>query len=108
MIKKKIYRVFQERLLQREGVLVREVLLQLYNSSFLCQRSSSSSSRVEAERLAMKNFLQSRLLITQTGCEDDDDNDLFDFQNGRMSRDTDYETDLEMDYEGEGALTLDN
>ncbi|XP_053392658.1 leucine-rich repeat-containing protein 74B-like [Mercenaria mercenaria] len=63
-------------------------------------RSSSSSSRVaEAEKLAIKNLLQSRLLITQTGYEDDDDIDMFGYQNGRMSRDTDYETDLEMDYD---------
>lgn len=65
------------------------------------ERTSSSSSRGSAvDKIAIKNLLQSRLLITQTGIDDDDlDLDLIDFGDGRMSRDTDYETDLEMDYE---------
>ena len=67
------------------------------------QRTSSSSSRSSSvDKIAIKNLLQSRLLITQaSGLDDDDiDLDLIDFGDGRMSRDTDYETDLEMDYDG--------
>lgn len=64
-------------------------------------RSSSSSSNNGADKISIKNLLQSRLLITQAGYEDDDDVDidLINFRDGRMSSNTDYETDLEMDYE---------
>lgn len=67
-----------------------------------CQRESASSRASSVDKIAIKNLLQSRLLITQPpGLDDDElDLDLIDFGDGRMSRETDYETDLEMDYEG--------
>lgn len=79
-------------------------IVHAYTFSFwLLQRTSSSSSRASSvDKIAIKNLLQSRLLITQPpGLDEDDlDLDLIDFGDGRMSRDTDYETDLDMDYDG--------
>jgi len=40
------------------------------------------------------------VLITQPPPDAEVDDDLISYSNGRMSRDTDYETDLEMDYDG--------
>ncbi|KAL4238467.1 Leucine Rich repeat [Mactra antiquata] len=69
----------------------------LKGSAKFMRTLSSSSKKSEVD--AIKNLIQSRLLITETGYDPDDDVDFMDFANGRISRDTDYETDLEMDYE---------
>ena len=68
---------------------------------FEFQRTSSSASSNNDDNSVQsyRALLKERLLITQPN--DDNDDDMFDFRESRMSRDTDYETDLDMDYDGE-------
>ncbi|KAH3848178.1 leucine-rich repeat-containing protein 74B-like [Dreissena polymorpha] len=70
------------------------------SAKFQRMSSAASSQKSNLDKVALKNILQSRLLITQADYEDDDvDIDLISYSNGRMSSATDYETDLDMDYE---------
>ena len=68
-------------------------------SEFQRTSSSASSTNDDNSVQSYRALLKERLLITQPN--DDNDDDMFDFRESRMSRDTDYETDLDMDYDGE-------
>ena len=60
--------------------------------------SSASTNDDNATQQSFRAMLKERLLITQPNDEIDDD--IYDYRENCMSRDTDYETDLEMDYDG--------
>ncbi|WAR18831.1 LR74A-like protein [Mya arenaria] len=72
--------------------------MQLRGSAKL-MRSASRGSSVAG----LQSLLTGPVLITQPPPEEEEeeeeDDDFIAFSSGRMSRDTDYETDLEMDYE---------
>lgn len=78
----------------------------LISLSKFIQRTGSSASTNDdsATQQSFRAILKERLLITQPNDEIDDD--IYDYRENCMSRDTDYETDLEMDYDGRFLMTL--